>query len=533
MSKLAKIIDSRVSLHEDTMPMKIIYKGVERVNQIVETAQSHSQSNTVFNFQPPSQNTIIDRKIYLTCDVVVQLDAPYDNDTDASLAPRQLPLHSCMNTLQLSINGQSLSTSPADYLHYVFRYNNNAELRDREYAGSPHMPDQFKSYDLGLINQGTARSPLENYGNVSSEISRGAFGFEDLGGNAYKFTFTEALRISPLVADGNYEEGMTNINQLQVDINWISNLEYMMSGYIAAGGVGDVLGVEIQNPRLELNYITAQRDMQIPSRIVLPYERVNRYQKRLTLQNFETERFVSDNIRMSSVPLGFYIFARQARDYNADFIWTRTTATAKLSNVNVQWNNEANLLSNATDHQLYKMSQSNGYNLSYLQREQLGDVYYFEFGKDIGLPQDLAPESRGDFNLQVSWDVTNLYDAQKTYECYLVIVQGGHIEISPNEALVSIGDITVEDVMQVSGQKEEMHQSEFEQGRAKAGSFYSKNKRVIRKVVKTVGDVAGVAAPLVPALKPVAAAAKLATKAMGGASLVGGHTRERYSRRRR
>ena len=524
--KIVRVIDSRVHLHEDAVPHKLILTGVERVNQQRIDTQSHSSTNTVFSFQPPNQHTIVDRKILLELTAVVQLDA--DLPEEPSFAPRQLPLHSCMQSLQLSINGNSsMATNPSDTLHYTFRYGNDRQLRDKEYSETAHMPDQFReyidwaeAYPLG----GSARNPLGGYGEVFSEEPRGGFKREKLDGvGRYKYTFTEALRISPLVSQGSYEEGMTNINNMQVNIRWLPDLQYMFSGY---NKVIQNVDITTEDPKLYVNYITAQPDLNIPSEIVLPYERLNVFRKQLTVEAGQKRQFVGDNIRLSSIPRGFYLFGRHLTSI---YDYDQTNTCPKLSNVRIQWNNESNLLANATESQLHKMMVSNGYDRTFQQREQLGDVYYFEFGKDIGLLPDEAPESVGDYNLQVNIDVENPTEDEETYDIMFCILQSGDIRISPNQAMITIGDITAQDVLNAK-EEQGVSQQDYE-NMAQGGSFLGKHKRTIRKIAKTTADVAKVVSNIVPEAKLVEKGARAVQKLAGGSSLTGG--RQRYSSRRR
>jgi hypothetical protein len=526
--KIVRVIDSRVHLHEDAVPHKLILTGVERVNQQRIDTQSHSSTNTVFSFQPPNQHTVVDRKILLEMEVEVALDQ--ELPLEPRFAPRQLPLHSAMSVITLSINGNSsMSTNPSDTLHYTFRYGNDSKERDREYSETAHMPDQFRSYagwQQDYPRGGSGRNPLGGYGETYAEETRGSLnpvGVERDGVWYYRYKFTEALRVSPLVSQGEYEEGMTNINNMQVNIRWIPDLQYMFSGYLT-----NILNVNIlvSDPKLYVNYITPSRDLNIPSEIVLPYERLNQFSKRLTVEALARSEYTSDNIRLSSIPRGFYLFGRHLR---SDYNYENTNTCPLLSNVSIQWGNESNLLSNASEAQLHKIMVKNGYDRHFSQRGELGDVYYFEFGSDIGLEDDEAPESIGDYNLQVNCTVENPTGVQRTYDIMFVILQAGDIRISPNQAMITIGDITREDVKNA---KEEpgVSQQDYE-GMAKGGSFLGKHKRTIRKIAKTTADVAKAVSTIVPEAKLVEKGARAVQKLAGGSSLTGG--RQRYSSRRR
>jgi len=58
------------SLEQNKNPLvKTVVKGVKQIQHQAINSQSHSTTQTTFNFQPPSQNTVIDRRFELEMDV--------------------------------------------------------------------------------------------------------------------------------------------------------------------------------------------------------------------------------------------------------------------------------------------------------------------------------------------------------------------------------------------------------------------------------------------------------------------------------
>ena len=198
------------NLEQNRKPLvKQVVKGIKQIQEQQINSQSNSATQTTFSFQPPSQNTVIDRSFILEMDytltgpantfitrgdgtafpaagvagdpapedrrqtcrfratncrlpvkalstvaggAVISIQAK-DVGTDAgvcqfgnNLAPRQFPLASCMSSIDLVINGTHFSVSVADYIHAVMKYT-TPEWRDTNLSMTQHAPDTGDTYD--------------------------------------------------------------------------------------------------------------------------------------------------------------------------------------------------------------------------------------------------------------------------------------------------------------------------------------------------------------------------------------------------
>ena len=188
------------SLEQNDKPLvKTILKGVKQLQQQTITASSHSTTQTTFSIQPPSQNSILDRKIELECAVDLARtivagnqnlwgsvsNAAYSADGAAigaentnqnfgylrsliynqrtaggansaaqnsaavsggvvhrvvnNFGCKAFPLTQCMESIDLVINGTHFSVTPNQYLTAVMKYT-SSEYREKNFGSVAHAP---------------------------------------------------------------------------------------------------------------------------------------------------------------------------------------------------------------------------------------------------------------------------------------------------------------------------------------------------------------------------------------------------------
>ena len=117
-----------------------------------------------------------------------------------------------------------------------------------------------------------------------------------------------------------------------------------------------------------------------------------------------------------------------------------------INSVSIQFNNQAGILSSATQQDLYQMAVKSGSNQSWYEFygkantssstlgatnvHTSGSILCLEFGRDIQLPEDFyASGSLGNFNLQVQLNVLNNtennIDNTNPYEIVLITMNSG------------------------------------------------------------------------------------------------------------
>lgn len=521
--------DPRININNPEDVEVVITTGAQRITQLVHTADSNSNTQTNFSFQPPSTKTIVDRHILLKIRLkIVALGGGYF-DLGTSSALRQLPLSSIMDNVNIIINGGSISDTLSRRIHAMLRFNNDAESRNKYLNKSPSMPDQYLNYDDWLV-YGSNRNPLAAYGEVGNEQSRGGFPFVSgvelvPGSNQYSelvFDVTEPLFMSPLMTglESHSDAGFVNVNQIDINIKWTSDIQRVLSHANLDGNTLSGLIVTFdKQPQIIVNYLTPDNNYPLPMLQVLPYFKFNDYIKDIGSIPANTNfTGLSDTIKLNQIPKHLFLFAKRSRSTET---FLTSDVFARINNVSILWNNETAVFSTYTKEGLFDISKRNECNLLYSQWDKYtGSVFKLEFGIDLGLPEGLSSGTMGQYTISAQVDFTNLNDTAVTYEFFISTLMQGSAEISENSLSLNLGGITVNDVVDASINAPEVASSDPVLGVGKGGSFFSNAKHFINRVSRGVGDVSKFAQ------KYVAPAVSMINPAIGqaissGANIVG------------
>jgi len=578
MSRPSRVVLPVLDLEQNDKPLiKRVVKGCKELSVQKITADSAGQTSCSFSWQPPSQNTIIDRRIEI--EVPVRLEktnasavAGFDDEGNAAtagsvvdntknikflrnnsvistkalavgvaptnkesnsgvqaklsnnLAPRQFPIASCIDTIDMTINGTHFTASVNQYLHAIMKYT-TPEYREKVFGNNGyHHPDTL-DYTTAI---GEVDNPLNlmGEGGRHGETPRGSLFYNlfEFKANAtptakayLEGTITEPLFLSPLMYE--FGHGMTNINDLSITINWTTDLNRMFSVIetnnvffqitprAAAGNnlTLATLATTINgNPNLVVRYYTAQDDIKIPNEIVLPYK-----QPKIVLQQAvqiaTNHTFVGNNIRLNQVPEAVYIYAKQRR---SDETALTSDTFCDIQGIRVSWKNRTGVLSGFKQSQLLQASQANGCDVSASEANNGGYVLKLVFGKDLPLDDNESAGTRGDYNWQCEVDVYN-HQATRYFEFFQVFVYNGHAIISPNECRVMTGVLDLKDNVEAEDMGDQFHGASLVGGSYSAGSLVagsevggsllgSKAVHLVGKAIKNAPLVAGMAKDLKP-----------------------------------
>ncbi len=609
MSGSVAVVLPQLNLNQIDEPLhKVVVKGNKQFTMNTISADTENANQCVFSFQPPSQNTIIDRRFLLSVQVdLVKGAGAWTNNQDINrkmtnqrmfpkpsamngasaltfqtadnlnntanntaggtpiqvsrnelFAPRQLPLMSIIDVIDIEINGTHISVSPKDYIHALMRYT-TPKFREEYLSGSPSYPDVNSRYQTSYPN---ANSPFGVEGSVGrkGELPRG-YVHPVLNGTTATYTFTEPLFISPLLVGGEFE-GLTNINQLNVNIRWSADKLRMFSIYDVSGTSAIVADRDLttnlpvstnltatlkaNSANLLLNYYTAQDDIKIPNEVVYPYNQPQLYTKSFTqgalASKLQSPVIVGDNIRINQIPQKMYVFVNDPRATrtitNADFQYT-------ISKVNVNWNNQTGLLSGSTPYQLHQINKSNGLDCDYSEYmsnlsgvgsgvigSEFGVPLCLEFGKDIPLETGETAGMIGNYNLRVDVNFLNCrgidIGAGTNLEYNVLLVMNGACIISPNEMRLTLGNVDRADSM--NAVKDGTEYSEVKQdgnvAGLQGGSFLGGFKHMLKRGGKVARKVAEACDKYAPMMKQGASA-------VGGSEVGGNYVGGTYSGGRR
>ncbi len=528
-------------------PNKLVYKiekGPLHNTYRSFKATSSNESATSFNCPPPSVSTYVDKVAYLKmrinvaavgADAGVQL-VPFNavNGTSGA-ALRKFPLANMMNVLNVSINGNQITTNLAEYFSALSLYSMTYNESDRGLSSTPTYSDQYQTYAQGA---GTTRNPLGSYSDNSYECPRGSFlpaltpvVVNNNTNYTASYDVVEPIFLSPLVWQSmNSGQAFTGINSMVITISWINNLSRAWCA-AAAYGAGPTAGLTVtfDNTVSEIffNYLSVQPNERIPRQNIYPYSNILTFPSSHTLigtYGSVSPGQVSASLQLSSVPKKLYIFAREINNdrYTATGYLNADTF-AGITNVSINWQNSNALLSSASQQELYQISVRNGLQMTWDQfSRRIGSVVCLEFGKDIELDILYAPGSSGQFQLQATVSLQNLNAARTAYSLYMVVVQEGVFEIKDQACSTMVAPVTPEDVLRAREDPQISRQS-VEQD-VVGGSFLSNIGPLIRRalpIIQTVGQVAGVVKDLTGEGLYKGDGLEKGSALMGGASLGG------------
>lgn len=407
-------------------------------------------------------------------------------------APRAYGLSSAIQTLQSTINNQSVSIDLADVIQPLLRFNTDEDLKTKDYSTTPTYMDQSQSY-ADLV--GTNRNPLAGYDDAGdgTVMPRGGFSGYVVVANPVSAAggqlltaivdvdFCEYIYLSPYYWGKGYSEcGFFNLVSMDFNITFLSQagnrfwshssalvngLPFASINYSFVGPFGPTSFAN-NAPFLYFNYITPQESQIISANQVItyPYFDVQRYPTdQAPLAAGASATFISNNIQLNSIPRRMYIFARM-RNQDLYASAENTDTFLSIENISIQFQNKNGLLSSASKQQLYEMSVANHCNMSWTEWSggpvypsagnfatrfgSVGSVLCIEFATQIGLDSLDAPGKLAQSMLQVQALCTNVSAATITPSLYIVTVLEGTFTVEGlGRSSTNIGVITSENIL--------------------------------------------------------------------------------------
>lgn len=379
------------------------------------TTNSVSTSNINFSTPPPSSGVIIDRKITLTLPMRLEFSITCANQDGVRpidvgyFAPRAFPIHSMLNTVQLTINNCSITQNIGDIIHALLRYNTFEELLAADYSSTPSTLDTYVDYYSGA---GSGDNPL------AALKDKSFFGMAPRGGFAYfrvvtntvnangvnnyavgaplavvvDMLCTEQIMMSPLYWGKDNASGFTNVVSMDWVFNFYNNCGVRAISLAARqrrGNPGDFVDIltngivnikfnnisgpdfsfaETSQPLLNITYITPDSQYAVsPSTpISYPFFSIDKFVTKCnssTAYN-ATGRVTSNNIQLSSIPRRVYVYIRPSNDKLLSDPRISDCYYA-IESINVQFGNRTGLFAEASKEKLYEISRKNHCSMSW------------------------------------------------------------------------------------------------------------------------------------------------------------------------
>jgi hypothetical protein len=553
------------------------------------TTTSVSSSSIQFSCPPPSGGVFVDRKQYLYLPVRLTFTGvPPNNATllrPNQDAPRAYPISSAIDTLQATINNQSVSVNIADIVHALMHFNTDEKVMNLDYSTFPALQDQSQNYSDLL---GAIRSPLQGYGdsNDYSVMGRGGFANYNIVSNPVgngvasvtaivDCAFCEPLFLSPFYWGRGNASAFFNVTTMDFNITFLGNAANRFWSHDPSGVSGTVItssSAQFNNftgtpfsfntqgmgnvPLMFFQYITPQETQILSPQmsVTYPFFDLPRYPSDFPpIAPNGTAQLTSNNIQLSSIPRRLYVFVRN----NNSTLYSNASYTdtfMQINNVSIQFQNKSGLLSSASMSQLYQMSVKNHCSMSWTQWSggpvhvaggftkygTIGSVLCIEFATDIGLDSLDAPGKLGQYMLQLQVNVTNVNQTESVNPTlYLVPVLEGTFTIEGlGRASTNIGVITSQEILDAQSRPfvnykdvESVNGGDFLSGLRDFGNRLWNGLKQVHNFVKD-NRLISQGLDAFPMTKPFAPIAKSLGYGHGGV-LVGGEKMSRSSLRKR
>jgi hypothetical protein len=590
--------DDRISNITDSIKYAVV-KGGQSITSAQFNAISQSTSSHTYNIQVPSQETIIDRRVMWKSTVQFQVQVvnkvnTYDvasasdisilgyggpnattisvpvsanaNPVNSSLCP--FPLHSLCSVITSTINNTSVSINMQDVLPFMLRFYDKKELH--KYNST--TPCQYDVEGNYLNSYSTQYNSLAGFQDSKDDyIPRGSWKLDSATNGVagpypatvaigttvtYTLTFTvsEPLLLSPWCFNNPScnNGGIYGVQNLNFVMNigsakrlWRTTMKRNDPALVGSGVylVGDPTLVSFSNSELQFQFLTPHPSDLLPARNVSPYYELPRY---ITTNasafnaGATNVEFSSQSLQLNQIPDKLILGLRKTlsnQNSNDCDCWF------PISRVNLQFNNQAGLLSSAVVQDIYRMSKDAGYNGSFYEFNGIanqggslsgagptytgagssllsGSVVILDFATAIQLPEDFySCGSLGNFNLQVKLTASNLTAesfAANQLELVVITMNSGVFVSERGTSQVFTGILTKQDVLDASSQKSV---SKGDVSRMVGGGFFDSLKSFISPIVSTLAPVAKMALSSVPDPR-----AQMASKVLGslGAGQSGG-----------
>ena len=498
-----------------------IPQGSSYSSTVANRASAYSTAGLSFNFNTQGESTMISRVMYVECQFKLTIvGVPVNGGylvNDGLSAPRAFPLASITESITVSINGASVSTSYADALTALLRFCGDYNLSEYDLSGTPTMLDNFSDYSAGV---GSIRNPLNSYQSSGYEQCRGGFHLDSIeqvdpatgnpaAGNGVDprrttilFTVREPLLISPLLySASNPESALIGCNTISVNMSFSGDLTRIWSHNV--GGAGETITnvtLEIgQNstaiPSLRTTYLNTPliEEANLPEVAMYDYFRCEVFQndQNVSLNSGSSQTFVTNAIQLSTVPKSLIVWCAKPRGSKN---WEDTDTAFSINSLSLQYLNVSGQFSSMSQHDLYAMSVRNGYRGSF--QEWAGFTTNYQSGADVGLsgsflkidstdlalPSNLASGCVANSQLQLTLNITNPSSESRAVSVYVAVISEGVMSITKGSMMTQLAVITQQDILDTRANKawEEMQPC----GSYYGGSFWDKLKSLGKSAMK-------------------------------------------------
>ena len=486
------------------------------INGLINTSLTNVDSK--FNLTQSAQNALLNKSLH------------------NNLGLRQFPVSSIIDNVSVNINGQHISSELKRIVHPLLQYT-SVDYRENALVGVAHHPDMSGNLADPLIQRTNIDYPTGNQlsmavsGCRQGETPNGVFvnndncvpylangtavpnvaGQTSGASGSLRLRVREPINLSPFLL--HYGEGMTNINQIQITINFDEAklariIEYFnCSPYKAVADTSSpilpvITFVGTNTARALVKYYQPQDDIKIPNEIVLPYFQPVVFQSQqsgvlpcvYSLGSNgddavdQSTQFVGQTRRLNQIPDALYIWCRRNHQ---DLTFSDADFFTDIRALNISWGNQTGILSNHTSKQLFDLAKDNGCDVKNMNEKQnRGYCLKLIFGKDIPLMNNESPGTRGDYSIQITTTYASKYGltdvAGNRFVSYEMYVNAGNCVIAPNECRIQTGLLDLKDNVSAEDMGDKWHNQDLMSG----GGLFSGIMNFAKKIPSFVKKVA-------------------------------------------
>jgi hypothetical protein len=457
-----------------------------------QQANTSSNSSHSWQINVPSENIVVDRRILIDTDVEFTItitgvplnSIAWDWGNTDGFGP--YPLNSCYLTQNVLINNCGLSVNTQDVIAPLLRMNDQ-KIHTYYDGWTPSMVDDtYYNYSdalnannnpLGTITNNSMDNKIKPRGShtiTSMTVAYYIAGVLQVGSSnlvssattdkwiiTLKTHLTEPLLfLSPFISNPcvSNEAGFLGINNMSFNFTidnsirrvfrssnaWASTTTYALSTSVSGSG--------FSNLRILMNYLSVQPSQyaKISARNVLPLLQYDRY---IAISSNTTatlppavagvlskQTFTSSNIALNQIPDTILIFARiPISSQNA----SNSDSFYKIEQISINFNNVAGILSSATPHELWVISQKAGSSQSWSEFSgqvnksnatglhstipTTGSILALSPTSIFNLPEYLSSSSLGSYNLAFTIDISNQGSTATNFEIVVITITSGYI----------------------------------------------------------------------------------------------------------
>jgi hypothetical protein len=209
-----------------------------------------------------------------------------------------------------------------------------------------------------------------------------------------------------------------------------------------------------------------------------PYKDYNRkYQFSLSqIAGDATTTVVSNIIQLTANPSRMFVCVRLP--VTTPNYWAYTKSYLPISNVQITYANKGGILSTANQYQLYQLSKKNNSKQTWEEfsgfvpindaatggvslAPSIGSLLILKPTLDFGLPESIANNSLGQYNLSIRLTVTNQFPYAITPELFILCEYDGNIYLKDGVGIDTISNVNQELVFQTKDSNREMPKDEL------------------------------------------------------------------------